>query len=103
MQTMNPVAEESLLEDAALFFKVLGDHTRLRIMHSLIGTERCVHGVSDMLDLSHSAVSHHLSLLRRSKLVSHRREGKHIYYRLDDDHVETILETALHHLTEQRT
>jgi DNA-binding transcriptional ArsR family regulator len=79
-------------------FKVLGDFNRLRILHALDAAELCVCDLSEMLDLSQSAVSHQLRLLRAAKLVRYRREGKNVFYTLDDDHVRTLLEVSLAHV-----
>jgi ArsR family transcriptional regulator, lead/cadmium/zinc/bismuth-responsive transcriptional repressor len=87
-------------ERIAEFFKLLGDPTRLRIVYALAGGELSVTEVSDAIELSPSAVSHQLSLLRRARLVAARREGKQIFYRLDDDHVSTIIAMAREHLEE---
>jgi len=92
---------DGLLEDAATFFKVLGDPTRLRIVYALFEGELCVNEIRRAVDHTVSAVSHQLALLKRSKLVASRRDGKMIYYRLDDDHVRTILDMAHEHATEE--
>ena len=89
-----------LLDETAEFFKVLGDPTRLKIVFALYGHELCVNEVSTAIDLSLSAVSHQLALLKRARLVAARREGKQVFYRLDDDHVSTILAMAQVHLEE---
>lgn len=95
-------AVAGIAEDTAEFFKVLGDQTRLRLLGALLDGELCVNDLSATVELSVSAVSHQLALLRRAKLVASRREGRQVFYRLDDDHVATILETAQDHLTEKR-
>jgi len=82
------------------FFKVLGDGTRLRILHALLAGELCVCDLGETLDMSVSAVSHQLSVLRAARLVSHRRDGKVMYYSLSDSHVSTVLESVRTHLGE---
>ena len=86
---------------AAGFFKVFGDSTRLRILWALHLRELCVCDLSELLDMSMSAVSHQLKTLRLARLVKFRREGKNIYYALDDDHVGQILSLARVHITEK--
>lgn len=77
--------------------KGFADGTRLRILCLLRGREVCVHEIVEALDLSQSAISHQLRVLRDARLVAHRREGRHVYYRLADDHVREMLENALSH------
>ena len=81
------------------FFKVLGDDTRLRIVMSLSHTELCVSDLAATLSMTDSAVSHQLKTLKNAGLVKSRRDGKNIYYSLDDDHVELVLGTAIDHVS----
>ena len=83
------------------FFKVLGDATRLNILSALLGGELCVCDLSAVLGMSVSSVSHQLAVLRRSRLVANRRDGKIVYYRLDDDHVDGMLRLVRTHLSEE--
>ena len=92
--------DEDLLTDIAELFKVFGDSTRTKILAALSVAEMCVACISATLDMSVSAVSHQLRILRQSKLVKTRRDGKEIYYSLDDDHVGRIIDTALEHVKE---
>jgi ArsR family transcriptional regulator, lead/cadmium/zinc/bismuth-responsive transcriptional repressor len=82
------------------FFKVLGDATRLRILHALLPGELCVRDVSETLGTSLSAVSHQLAILKAARLVRHRRDGKVIYYSLSDAHVSGVLRSIRNHLSE---
>ena len=91
------------LHHVAELFKVLGDPTRVRILHALSHSELCVCDLCEALSMSPSAVSHQLRLLRSAKLVRFRREGKNVHYKLDDDHVETLLQQALEHIQEARS
>jgi ArsR family transcriptional regulator len=91
----------SRTDDLADFFKMFADSTRIRIMLALIEKETAVQLLSESLDMSMSAVSHQLRSLRQSKLVKSRRDGKTVFYSLDDDHVKHILETALEHMEER--
>jgi ArsR family transcriptional regulator, lead/cadmium/zinc/bismuth-responsive transcriptional repressor len=88
------------LEGMGFFFKVLGDPTRLRILHALLAGELCVCDVGEALDMSVSAVSHQLAVLKRARLVRHRRDGKVIYYTIDDEHVGSLLASTRRHLAE---
>ena len=97
---MADIAAIDIVEETAMFFKVLGDPTRLRIVNRLYQGELCVNDISESIGLSVSAISHQLALLKRAKLVASRREGKSVFYRLSDDHVETIVGTAQEHLGE---
>lgn len=91
---------EEVLYDLAELFKVFGDSTRIRILYALIESELCVGDIALMLNLGQSAVSHQLKLLKDSKLVKFRREGKVIFYALNDDHVRTILNMGMEHIEE---
>jgi DNA-binding transcriptional ArsR family regulator len=93
--------DEADFQQLSEIFKVLGDFNRLRILHALEGAELCVCDLTELLDLSQSAVSHQLRLLRTAKLVRHRREGKNVFYALDDDHVRTLLRVSLAHVQGQ--
>ena len=91
---------KKVLENLGEFFKVLTDQTRLKILFALGAGELCVFDLSVSVDASVSSVSHHLAALRRVRLVKARREGRIIYYSLDDDHVKTIVKYAREHLGE---
>jgi ArsR family transcriptional regulator, lead/cadmium/zinc/bismuth-responsive transcriptional repressor len=88
------------LEGMEGFFKVLGDATRLRILHALLAGELCVCDLSETLGMSVSAVSHQLAILKGAHLARNRREGKVIYYSLSDDHVSGVLRSMRIHLAE---
>jgi ArsR family transcriptional regulator len=79
-------------------FKVLGDANRLRIVSLLLEEEVCVHTLEQLLGMSQSAVSHQLRVLRQMNLVRFRKEGRHVYYALDDDHVRELLRQGLLHV-----
>lgn len=82
-------------------FKVFSDPSRLRILGALASEELCVCDLASALDMSQSAMSHQLAVLKRSRLVRYRREGKTVFYSLDDDHVRQILAVASEHLAEE--
>lgn len=88
------------LRELSELFKVLGDHTRIRILHALLQSELCVCDLSDILDMTQSAISHQLRVLRTSKVVKYRKEGKNVYYSLDDEHIFSILKIGMEHINE---
>ncbi|HEY8364474.1 MAG TPA: metalloregulator ArsR/SmtB family transcription factor [Haloplasmataceae bacterium] len=88
------------INDLASFFKVLGDKTRLKIISALLHAEMCVCDISYLLNMSQSLISHQLKVLRDSHFVKYRRQGKVVYYSLDDDHIETIVKYGLLHINE---
>lgn len=100
--TVKRVREQMLeakhLSAVSDFFKVLGDETRMKIIHALSHGELCVTDLAVALDMTQSAVSHQLKLLRMANQVKSRRDGKSIYYSLDDQHVIDILNEALTHI-----
>jgi len=81
-------------------FKVLGDGTRIKIISALQEAEMCVCDIAVLLGMTKSAISHQLRILRQTKLVKSRRDGKHVYYSLDDGHVSSILTQGLEHIKE---
>ena len=92
-------AEDTLI-DLAELFKVFGDSTRIRILSVLMEGELCVCDIATLLEMTLSAISHQLRILRAAKLVEARREGKTVFYRLADDHVRTILSLGIEHINE---
>ncbi|MDR3337302.1 MAG: metalloregulator ArsR/SmtB family transcription factor [Treponema sp.] len=105
-QDMVDLATESLppqqtLDDLGEFFKVLTDQTRLKLLYALGTGELCVFDLSVSTGASVSSVSHHLSALKRVRLVKARRDGRIIYYSLDDDHINSIIQFARAHLGER--
>ena len=93
-----------LLEVAGLseLFQALSDETRTKILYLLSIEELCVHELAEVLELSLPAVSHHLRLLKAMRLVKYRRDGKHVYYRLADQHVLDLVRVAREHFEEER-
>lgn len=88
------------LQDLSEMFKLFADETRLRIICSILNRELCVCDLCELLNLSQSAVSHQLQLLRSSKLVKYRKEKKQVFYSLKDEHIENIIKMALAHIME---
>ena len=93
--------EEDQLYDLAEVFKVFGDSTRIRILSALLKAELCVCDISFLLNMTQSAISHQLRVLKQARLVKNRREGKVVYYSLDDNHIEKILDMGLDHIREK--
>lgn len=87
--------------DLGALFKVFSDPTRLRILGALAASELCVCELAAVLEMSQSAISHQLALLKRARLVRYRKDGKTVLYALDDDHVRRILAVASEHLSEK--
>ena len=92
-------AEETLY-DLAELFKVFGDTTRIRIICALFESEMCVCDLSCLLNMTQSAISHQLRVLKSARLVKFRREGKVVYYSLDDEHIKHIYDAGLNHISE---
>lgn len=103
-ELVNKVKEElpsqELLYDLSDFFKVMGDSTRVRILWALDNQELCVGDLAAVLNMTKSAVSHQLKILKLAKLVRFNKRGKNVYYSLDDHHVKIVLEKALEHVGE---
>ena len=95
----NKLPKEETLYDLAELFKVFGDSTRIKIICSLFESEMCVCDLSVLLNISQSAISHQLRVLKSARLVKFRRAGKVIYYSLDDEHIKQIFDAGLHHIT----
>ena len=92
--------EEELFSSLSKTFRAFGDRTRMKILYALSREELCVCDLSSVLDMSVSAISHQLRVLRNMNLVNYRKEGKMAYYSLCDDHVEELIQIALTHVTE---
>lgn len=96
----NAFPDEEVMLNLADFFKIFSDSTRIKILYALDKGELCVCDISSLLNMTISAVSHQLKLLRESNLVKTHREGKVIYYSLADEHVQKIIECGLEHILE---
>lgn len=96
------VPEDGKASDLALFFKVFGDPTRIKILSALLSGELRVHDICEALTMKQPAVSQQMRSLRQMRLVKPRHEGKNIYYALDDAHIEEILLMGLEHIEEKK-
>ena len=92
--------DDEMLYDLAELYKLFGDTTRIKILYILLESEMCVYHLAEMIGVSQSAVSHQLRVLKSSRLVKYRRDGKTVFYSLADDHVKTIIECGMEHITE---
>lgn len=92
--------EDEILYDLAELYKIFGDSTRIKILYVLLEAEMCVCDIALLLGMSQSAISHQLRVLKQSKLVKYRREGKTVFYSLADDHVRTIISQGMEHVAE---
>ncbi len=98
VRTQMPAGEE--LKELADFFKVFADATRIKILSVLLQSELCVCDLAGILNMTQSAISHQLRILKQMKLVKNRREGKTVFYSLADGHIETILSQGMEHIRE---
>ena len=92
---------EEIITELAVFYKIFSDTTRIKILYALDKSDLCVCDISALLNMSISAVSHQLKILRDSYLVKTKREGKVIYYSLADEHVQKMIECGLEHILEK--
>ncbi len=93
--------DEDQLYDLAEIFKVFGDSTRIKILYVLSESEMCVCDIAQLLNMNQSAISHQLRILKQSRLVKSRRDGRAVFYSLDDSHVKTIMDQGMEHMQEQ--
>lgn len=99
-QVYNHMPDDEVLYDVAELFKVFGDCTRIKILYALFESEMCVCDIADLLQMSQSAISHQLRVLKQTRLVKYRRDGKTVFYSLNDEHIKTIFNQGLEHVTE---
>lgn len=92
--------EDDLIYDLAEFFKVFADSTRMKIIYALMEDELCVCDIAAIVGTTQSAISHQLRILKQSKLVKYRKEGKVVYYSLDDEHISEIVKKGREHIEE---
>ena len=92
--------DEDQLYDLAEVFKVFGDSTRIKILYVLFEAELCVCDIAQLLNMTQSAISHQLRILKQNRLVKNRRDGKSVFYSLADSHVKTIISQGMEHIQE---
>jgi DNA-binding transcriptional ArsR family regulator len=95
------IPEDEKLYELSELFKVLGDPTRIKIICALFESEMCVCDISALFNMNQSAISHQLRTLKQSRLVKFRRDGKVVYYSLDDEHVKLLFDYGLSHVKER--
>ncbi|MCD7949071.1 MAG: metalloregulator ArsR/SmtB family transcription factor [Erysipelotrichaceae bacterium] len=100
-KVVNALPDEEILYDVAELFKVFGDSTRIKIICALFESEMCVYDLAAALNMTQSAISHQLRILKNAKLVKFRRDGKMMYYSLDDEHVQQIFDAGYQHVIEE--
>ncbi len=99
-EVLSNMASENQYDEMSMIFTMFSDSTRLKIMNALFTSELNVSDIAYLLQMSHSAISHQLSSLKKTKLVKSRKEGKMVYYSLADDHVKSIFKMAYEHIRE---
>ncbi len=95
------IPQEEMLYDLADLFKIFGDTTRIKILCALFQAEMCVCDIAALLGMTQSSISHQLRVLKQARLVKYRKEGKVVYYSLEDEHVKSIFDQGLIHIHEK--
>ena len=102
--TVKKVAERMIDEESSIdlaeFFKIFGDSTRIKILNALLNESMCVCDIAALLNMTHSAISHQLKILKQAKIVKFNKVGKIVYYMLDDEHIEQIFKKGVEHIEE---
>ena len=101
-EAVSKMPTESIIHGISSFYKIIGDPTRCKIISALLVSEMCVCDLANVLSMSKSSISHQLAKMRESGVVKCRKEGKEVYYSLDDDHVSEIFETTIKHIKHRR-
>ncbi|MDU5970900.1 MAG: metalloregulator ArsR/SmtB family transcription factor [Finegoldia magna] len=99
-KAINELPDDELIADLSDMFKIFGDQTRVKILMALESGEMCVCDIAAVMDMSQSAISHQLRVLKQSNIVKTRRQGKVVYYSISDDHVKEIFDMAMVHVQE---
>ncbi|MBS5966770.1 MAG: helix-turn-helix transcriptional regulator [Finegoldia magna] len=99
-KAINELPDDELIADMSDMFKIFGDQTRVKILMALESGELCVCDIAAVMNMSQSAISHQLRVLKQSNIVKTRREGKVVYYSISDDHVKEIFDMAMVHVQE---
>lgn len=94
------IPSEEQIHNLAELFKIFGDSTRIKIIYTIYKKELCVHDIANVINMTHSSVSHQLKNLKQARLVKSRKDGKEVYYTLDDEHIEKIFKLSLEHIEE---
>jgi ArsR family transcriptional regulator len=102
-KVMGKMPKDEALYELADFFKIFGDSTRIKILYALFSSEMCVQDLAELLKMNQSAISHQLRILKQTGLVKYRKDGKYVFYSLDDDHVTQIIAQGVAHLSEEKS
>lgn len=95
---LSTMPNEEIFNSLSNLYKLIGDKTRCKILFTLDNNEMCVCDIANVLNMTKSLVSHHLSILKENKIVKNRKDGKEVYYSLDDDHIKKLFEIGLEHI-----
>ena len=101
-QTKEKMLDNDFINEISLFFKILGDNTRVKILFALDNNEMCVCDIANVLNMTKSSISHQLSFLKQNNIVKCNRVGKEVYYSLDDEHVKEVFEVAFSHIKHRK-
>jgi len=101
-QTKEKMLDNDFINDISLFFKILGDNTRVKILFALDNNEMCVCDIANVLNMTKSSISHQLSFLKQNNIVKCNKVGKEVYYSLDDEHVREVFEVAISHIKHRK-
>ena len=101
-QTKEKMLDNDFINQISLFFKILGDNTRVKILFALDNNEMCVCDIANVLNMTKSSISHQLSFLKQNNIVKCNRVGKEVYYSLDDEHVKEVFEVAISHIKHRK-
>ena len=96
--TLKKMPKQNLFDNLAEFFKIIGDPTRTKILFALDQNEMCVCDIANVLGMTKSSISHQLATLKKSGIVKSRRDGKEVYYTLDDEHIKQVFEVGIEHI-----
>ena len=96
--TLEKMPKQELFNNLAEFFKIIGDITRTKILYALDQNEMCVCDIANVLGMSKSSISHQLAVLRKSGIVKCRKDGKEVYYTLEDEHIQKVFEVGIEHV-----
>ena len=101
-QTKKKMLGNDFINEISLFFKILGDNTRVKILFALDNNKMCVCDIANVLNMTKSSISHQLSFLKQNNIVKCNRVGKEVYYSLDDEHVKEVFEVAISHIKHRK-
>ena len=101
-QTKEKMLDNDFINEISLFFKILGDNTRVKILFALDNNEMCVCDIANVLNMTKSSISHQLSFLKQNNIVKCNKVGKEVYYSLDDEHVKEVFEVAISHIKHRK-